>query len=87
MSVYAQSGQTQSAFCASHELKIGTFQYWWRHYRSDQASESEGGFVALEPAGGSTSEVELDYGGVRLRLKGVSSDYVAELVQQLGGSC
>ena len=87
MEAYAMSGQTQAAFCADEGLKVGTFQYWWRHYRADEESGGGGGFVALEPQAASISAVELHYGGVHLRLNGVSSEYVAELVQQLAGSC
>ena len=87
MSLYMQSGQTQAAFCTAHELKLGTFQYWWRRYRSDEESVGGGGFVALEPELGSFTSVELEYGGVNVRLRGASSGYVADLVHQLSVLC
>jgi len=90
MEAYAVSGQTQAAFCASEGLKVATFQYWWRRYREDQKPTRGGGFVALEPQEVPRTEesgIELHYGAVRLRLSGVPSDYVAELVHQLAGPC
>lgn len=90
MAAYAASGQTQAAFCAAEGLKVATFQYWWRRYRSDQPSPKDGGgFVALEPQGDAVAEggIELHYGAVRLRLEGVPAGYVAELVHQLTGPC
>lgn len=89
MACYSASGQTQAAFCASEGLKVATFQYWWRRYRADQEPTKNGGFVALSPAGAPPAEsgIELHYGAVRLRLSGVPSEYVADLVQQLTGPC
>ncbi len=87
MARYAASGQTQAVFCVAEGLPLGTFQYWWRRYRA--AQPVSGGFVALELQGAalSESEVELHYGAVRLRLNGVATDYVVELVHKLAERC
>jgi len=87
MERYVGSGQTQAAFCASEGLKVGTFQYWWRRYRSEEESLGGGGFVALEPERHACWEVELHYGSVRLCLGAASVSYVAELLRQLSGGC
>ena len=89
MARYCASGQTQAAFCADEGLKIGTFQYWWRRYQSDEESVGGRGFVALEPqaAPGAEQGIELHFGAVRLELSGVPAGYVAELVHQLAGLC
>ena len=87
MLAYSQSGQTQASFCEIHGLKVGTFQYWWRLYRSEEETAAIGGFVALEPESGSVSSVELKYGGVNVLLREVSSTYVAEVVHQLSRLC
>jgi len=86
MATYASGSQSQKDFCASHGLKPGTFQYWWGRYRRDHQGELKG-FVALEPTVGRASDIELHYGSVRLYLGGVSTDYLAHLVQRLAGPC
>ncbi|MEM9723576.1 MAG: hypothetical protein AAGA10_30195 [Bacteroidota bacterium] len=86
MAIYASGGQSRKDFCSSHGLKPGTFQYWWQRYRGDQQGEMKG-FVALSPTEGKASGIELHYGSVRLYLGGVSSEYLAQLVQTLAGPC
>lgn len=94
MAEYASGSETQAAFCAARGLKVGTFQYWWRRYRSEAEGQPASGFVALlahQEVSAEVGEIELRYGAVRLGLLGMPADYVAELVRELAdyrsGSC
>ncbi len=39
MERYKSSGQLQREFCRSHDINIGTFQYWLKKYREEQSAE------------------------------------------------
>lgn len=86
MEAYAESGQTQSVFCAARGINLATFQYWRR--RGEKESCGSSGFVHVQvPESEMQAEVEVKYGGVCIRLSGSNMSYVVELVRQLAGAC
>lgn len=56
---YLSAGQSQADFCALHQLKVCTFQYWLGKYRSEARSVPVpvSGFVPLEVV----ADPEADY--------------------------
>lgn len=45
---YESSGQQQKEFCRSHDINIGTFQYWLSKYREQKSNQSTGSFQQIE---------------------------------------
>lgn len=44
---YESSGQLQKEFCKSHDINIGTFQYWLKKYREEQSAEATNSFQKI----------------------------------------
>ena len=72
---HADSGLSAQAFCARHDLGVGTFVRWQRHLNGSQRRRSPATFVELPvmPSTEATSarwELELELGGgMRLRVR------------------
>lgn len=51
ISSWQQSGQSKKEFCAEHQIKAHTFQYWYQKYQAEQIpSQAESAFIRLSPA-------------------------------------
>jgi len=81
------SGQTQQAFCLSHDLNYARFGYWLRKFRRqamDKPHTPSSGFVPV------TQSTVADTTGLSLRLpdgleiRGISTDNLPLLRQLLG---
>ena len=82
---WLSSGESQSAFCARHGIKVGVLSYWLKQYRSQKLSSLEGdGFSRLRVGSAEASDLEVCYpNGVRIRLgSSVSASFVLQLVGQ-----
>ncbi len=44
---YESSGQLQKEFCKSHDINIGTFQYWLTKYRELNSTPSSNSFQQI----------------------------------------
>ncbi len=82
---YINGEMARSELCDTYRLKVGTFDYWLRKYRS-QAESSSGKFIALEPLqcgeNGYQMEVEVK-GGTKYRFKHlVPVGYLAQLLSK-----
>ena len=68
---YRQSGMGMNEFCAQEEVKVGTFELWYRRTRS--AEHRKGQFVEVKAPSVAASPwaVEVEFpNGVRLRVRG-----------------
>ena len=56
---WQSSGEPQQSFCKSQGIGYSVFHYWYKKYRQDQGSASEGsGFIPVEvPVGVSVSPI------------------------------
>ena len=83
---WQQSGITQKAWCQAHQIKYHVFHYWYKRYRSSDASgTTQNQFIALqiEPAavaGAAYMELILVDGKRLLFNQIVSSDYLKALI-------
>ena len=82
---YMNGEMERSELCDIYRIKVATFDYWLRKYRS-QAEDSTGKFIALDPlqSGGNDYQMEVEVpGGTKFRFKQLVP--VAYLVQLLSG--
>lgn len=45
---YESSGQLQKEFCKSHDINIGTFQYWLSKFKDQNLSQSTDSFQQIK---------------------------------------
>jgi hypothetical protein len=57
-----ESGElTQKAFCHSHDLPMGVFQYWLRKYREEDSNiPDDPGFIHLDVRGNMASSCTIE---------------------------
>ena len=82
---YVNGEKNRSEICDAYRLKMATFDYWLRKYRS-QAVATRGKFIAIEPLqsgeNGYQMEVEV-IGGTKYRFKQlVPVGYLAQLLSK-----
>ena len=73
----------RSELCDTYRLKVATFDYWLRKYRSE-AGGSTGKFIAVEPSQFEENEYQMEVeviGGTKYRFKQlVPVGYLAQLL-------
>jgi len=78
---YLESGSTQKAFCARHDLSVFVLNYWLKKYRQ----ENSAGFIEmpLPPEAPAEAFAEVFFiDGTRLRfMSAVSPDYLERLLR------
>lgn len=82
---WQQSGLTQKAWCAAHQIKYHIFHYWYKRYRNDPSPATQNQFIGLqiEPAAGASAayiELVLVNGKRLLFHQPVNSDYLKALI-------
>ncbi len=79
---WQQSGLSQKAFCAQHDIRYHVFHYWYKVYRNTHAL-SQASFVKLQitPSPGLSSAELICTDGKRLVFhQPVSADYLKALI-------
>lgn len=75
---WQESGLNQKAFCAQHDVKLSTFQYWMGKYRKAN-QENIGGFVPLRTEASGLTEI-IYPNGVRIVLAAHDQARIAQLI-------
>ncbi len=87
LEAWQSSGQTQQAYCKTHELSYHRFGYWHRKFRqpSQEAQSQKGsGFVPVTPSASSQSAgLSLTFPS-GLVLRGIAGDNLSLVYQLLG---
>jgi hypothetical protein len=83
---WAESGQSQQAYCAAQGMSMAVFQYWLRHWRESQVERGEGEFVEVRPQT-SVQGLIVEYpNGIKVHLaEGYSEHQLRVLLKVLEG--
>jgi transposase-like protein len=76
------SGQTVSAFCHDHDLKVPTFYSWKKKYGEAEAPVREG-FCKITPKQESVGRSLRLPSGLRLELIGLTTTEIAEVILEI----
>lgn len=73
----AQSGQSARAFCAAHNIAVGTFYHWRERYGKSGARE-KAGFATVEIVRSKDNGLFAEVGGIKI-YQTVTAAYLKEL--------
>jgi len=75
---WQESGLNQKTFCAQHDVRLSTFQYWMGKYRKANQKVS-GGFIPLHTEDSGFAEIIFP-NGVRIRVNASDPGSIAQLI-------